>query len=292
MCLVLEICIKCFHGCTAFNQPLNNWNVSNVTDMFGMFHGCTSFNRPLNNWNVSSVTDMSDMFRSCTAFNQPLNNWNVSNVRNYNNFSVRQEIRPNFNLQQQAQPQPQPQPLGIAYEIHNAFAQLEFTKFMQIIRKENNNAHNFMNPNNIFEHYIRYINGPDTKLIDKNLKTRILTAISPDGHIFVSLNVYLSEHPDYKKDVLEVLQFVLSQPVKYKDLYIESFENECMKAYSSTSSTSKTASCAKGVFERIFLTNRSTIEGLCFEEITGSTSAAASASAASASNTDCLPVYI
>ena len=265
-----------FFGWSSFNEPLNNWNVSNVINMSRMFHGCTSFNQPLDKWNVSNVTKMEEMFYGCTSFNQPLNNWNVSNVREYQNFGVRQQNMPNFILQEQ--------PQGLAFEIHNVFKELDFTKFMQIIRKENNNANHFKNPDNIFEHYIRYINGAETKLIDDkktNQKTKILKAItSPDGKIFSSLNGYLNEHPEYKNDVLEVLQFVLSQPTKYKDLYIESFENECIKAYSSTEST---ASCSKGVFERIFFINKSTILGMCFNEITGSTSGASA---------DCRPVYI
>ena len=38
----------------------------------------------INNWDVSNVTDMSIMFSSeeATFFNQPLNKWNVSNVTN------------------------------------------------------------------------------------------------------------------------------------------------------------------------------------------------------------------
>ncbi len=71
-----------FEGCTAFNQPLNNWDVGNVTDMSNMFFGCAAFNQPLNNWTVSQVTNMSSMFSGCAAFNQPLNNWNVSQVTN------------------------------------------------------------------------------------------------------------------------------------------------------------------------------------------------------------------
>ena len=47
---------------TGFNQPLNNWNVSNVTHMRGMFKGAFSFNQPLNNWNVSNVRNMDQMF--------------------------------------------------------------------------------------------------------------------------------------------------------------------------------------------------------------------------------------
>ena len=69
-----------FEDATSFNQPLNKWNVSNVTDMWCMFWGAESFNQPLDNWNVSNVENMSLMFRDATSFNQPLNNWNVSNV--------------------------------------------------------------------------------------------------------------------------------------------------------------------------------------------------------------------
>ena len=47
-----------FTEARSFNQPLNNWNVSKVTDMERMFRGATSFNQPLNNWNVSKVTNM------------------------------------------------------------------------------------------------------------------------------------------------------------------------------------------------------------------------------------------
>ena len=73
-----------FKNATSFNQPLNNWDVSNVTDMRRMFNGARSFNQPLNNWNVSNVTDMELMFYAAHSFNQPLNDWNVSNVTDMN----------------------------------------------------------------------------------------------------------------------------------------------------------------------------------------------------------------
>jgi len=69
-----------FYECKKFNQPLNKWNVSNVTNMEGMFYECKKFNQPLNEWNVGNVTNMEGMFYECNIFNQPLNNWNVSNV--------------------------------------------------------------------------------------------------------------------------------------------------------------------------------------------------------------------
>ena len=45
-----------FKEATSFNQPLNKWNVSKVTNMEAMFYGAESFNQPLNKWNVSKVT--------------------------------------------------------------------------------------------------------------------------------------------------------------------------------------------------------------------------------------------
>ncbi|WP_096022420.1 DarT ssDNA thymidine ADP-ribosyltransferase family protein [Campylobacter lanienae] len=44
---------------------IENWDVSNVTNMNSMFSGCENFNQPLNNWDVSSVTDTSWMFNCC-----------------------------------------------------------------------------------------------------------------------------------------------------------------------------------------------------------------------------------
>ena len=92
-----------FYGATAFNQPIGNWDVSNVTNMVYMFSGATfnqdignwdvsnvtnmaymfydaTFNQPIGNWDVSNVTDMRGMFQNSQAFNQPIGNWDVSNV--------------------------------------------------------------------------------------------------------------------------------------------------------------------------------------------------------------------
>ena len=71
-----------FKGCYSFKQPLNNWNVSNVTNMASMFERCLNYKQSLDNWNVSNVTNMASMFRYCYSFNKPLNNWNVSKVTN------------------------------------------------------------------------------------------------------------------------------------------------------------------------------------------------------------------
>ncbi len=54
---------------SAFNQPLYNWDVSNVKDMNNMFNSASYFNQPLNNWDMSKVTITSGMFQQAHAFN-------------------------------------------------------------------------------------------------------------------------------------------------------------------------------------------------------------------------------
>ena len=66
---------------TPFNQDISSWDVSSVTDMGSMFGSTTTFNQPIGGWDVSNVTDMSGMFFS-TSFNQDIGNWDVSNVTN------------------------------------------------------------------------------------------------------------------------------------------------------------------------------------------------------------------
>ena len=63
-----------------FNQPIGNWDVSNVTDMSYMFSLCQPFNQDLSTWDVSSVTIMDGMFLNCGSFNQDLGNWDIVNV--------------------------------------------------------------------------------------------------------------------------------------------------------------------------------------------------------------------
>ena len=45
-----------------FNDDISQWNVGNVTDMYGMFQGARAFNQPLEQWNVGNVTTMERMF--------------------------------------------------------------------------------------------------------------------------------------------------------------------------------------------------------------------------------------
>jgi surface protein len=72
-----------FGSCYSFNDDIGNWDVSNVVNMEQMFNG-SSFNNggssSINNWNVSGVTNMEGMFIG-SLFNQPISGWNVSNVQ-------------------------------------------------------------------------------------------------------------------------------------------------------------------------------------------------------------------
>jgi surface protein len=40
-----------------FNQPIGNWNISNVADMTYMFQNAYTFNQDLSSWDMSNVTD-------------------------------------------------------------------------------------------------------------------------------------------------------------------------------------------------------------------------------------------
>ena len=73
-------------GNSGFNQPINSWDVSNVTDMTYMLSFNTVFNQDLSGWDVSNVTDMSYMFSSNPAFDQNIGSWNVSNVSDFTDF--------------------------------------------------------------------------------------------------------------------------------------------------------------------------------------------------------------
>lgn len=66
---------------------LANWDVSNVTQMYGVFHHTKIKNTDaLKNWNVSSVTSLNSTFQSCPelADLSGLANWDVSSVKNMN----------------------------------------------------------------------------------------------------------------------------------------------------------------------------------------------------------------
>lgn len=76
-----------FGNCVVFNQNINDWDVSNGTDMSDMFRGATSFNQPLNKWDVSNVRKFFRAFES-TPFNQPINSWDICTTGSVDMFAM------------------------------------------------------------------------------------------------------------------------------------------------------------------------------------------------------------
>ena len=69
-----------FSKAKLFNQDVSKWDVSKVTNIFGMFYSAESFNQDVSKWDVSEVTDMGGMFFQAESFNQDVSNWDVSKV--------------------------------------------------------------------------------------------------------------------------------------------------------------------------------------------------------------------
>ena len=68
-----------FDGAKSFNQPIGDWDVSNVEDMMGMFSH-SIFNNDISKWDVSNVEGMSFMFAN-SIFNGDISKWDVSKVK-------------------------------------------------------------------------------------------------------------------------------------------------------------------------------------------------------------------
>jgi len=64
-----------FNGCKEFNQSLNNWDTSKVTNMCSMFNDCKEFNQDLDNWNLKSLKYCNKMFHGCCSYSYPLFSW-------------------------------------------------------------------------------------------------------------------------------------------------------------------------------------------------------------------------
>jgi hypothetical protein len=159
------------------------------------------------------------------------------------------------------------QPLGVAFEVHEAFPELNFKKFMTIIRKDNNGASNFKDPTYPLQPLITYINRSTT------LDAKEKTSLTSDLNIKIKprLNMYLSEHSKSKNSVMEMIQFIMSQGPNYKDPYIRFLVFDCVNAYGPGG-----ASCTKGVFERVFLINKSVLITLCSDDTSSSSASSRS----------------
>ena len=74
-----------FDSASSFNQPLGNWDVSDVTDMSYMFYNATSFDQDIGDWDVSQVRYMWSMFGltklSTPYYNDLLLGWSQLSLR-------------------------------------------------------------------------------------------------------------------------------------------------------------------------------------------------------------------
>ena len=51
-----------FYLASAFDQPLDQWDVSSVTTMRSIFNRASTFNQNISNWDVSKVEHMQFVF--------------------------------------------------------------------------------------------------------------------------------------------------------------------------------------------------------------------------------------
>ena len=63
-----------------FNQNLSGWDTSNVTSMYQLFQNNTDFNQDISYWDVSKVGNMGAMFLGATSFNKDISNWCVTSI--------------------------------------------------------------------------------------------------------------------------------------------------------------------------------------------------------------------
>jgi len=175
-------------------------------------------------------------------------------------------------------PPPAAAPEGIAYEIHNAFDNFKFDKFMEIIRREitaNPPAPGILP---LFEN----VEHPLYPIIAYTFKQTGLTQQEKEDKIsklnliqrtIESYNGFAANRPK----IIDVLKFVMTQPREFIDAYIQTLLTDCLKAYS----TGRQESCIKGMYERVFYSVRDTIATMCLDQMQGTGPAPL-----------CKPVYI
>ena len=63
---------RMFRGAKSFNQPIGDWNISNVIDMREMFLEAIAYNQPIGDWDTSKVIQKQGMFRDAASYSYPI----------------------------------------------------------------------------------------------------------------------------------------------------------------------------------------------------------------------------
>lgn len=83
-----------------FNCDLSKWDVSKVKNTREMFSKCFNFNCDLSKWDVKNVFNMERMFANCTKFKSDLSSWDISKVKYKDDIFVGcPKMRKNLDLQ-------------------------------------------------------------------------------------------------------------------------------------------------------------------------------------------------
>ena len=231
-------------GCKRFNQPLNNLNVSRVEIMRGMFYDCENFNQPLNNWNTSRVIDMEAMFVNCRYFNQNLSGWDVSNVTEireiFINCGISEENKPHFINTVEVEVD--------AQQIHRETAKINFEKLNTFLSSLLNitvpTEINF--PHFIYDNIASFINQSNNTEENKEKQLDELEGIMEERLGYLNYGEF-SEL--LLVSIFYVLEYVNLQPNEFKEIYANTFIQDCVHAYDGEDGMT----CAAGAVERIVM---------------------------------------
>ncbi len=148
---------------------------------------------------------------------------------------------------------------GVAFEIHNAFANIKFDRLMEILRAGIGSARNFKDREFPLMPLVHNIENNNNLIPEK--KRELTGKIE---RIFETL----SQYQNYRASIpyiVDAIQYILMQPQEVIDAYIDTFITDCLKAYS----TGRGESCIKGMYERVFMSFRDTMSTICLDQIQG-----------------------